>query len=227
MRKSISVAMACYNGEKYIEQQLCSILKQLSEKDEIIISLDPSNDATKEIIESFNDARIHIISGPGKGVIKNFENAIAHTSNEVIFLSDQDDVWLDGKVDLANLICDDCSLVLHDAIIVDENLKEIEPSFFEYRKVKKGILNNIVRNSYIGCCMIFDSKLKQDILPFPVIPMHDQYIGLIAEKQKKVKWISKPYLLYRRHDSNVSQMHSSSISQQLKWRFQICKAIYK
>ena len=95
--QSVSVAMASYNGEKYIKEQLESILKQLKDTDEVIISLDPSTDATEQVIASLKDKRIQVISGPGKGVKKNFENAIIHCKNDIIFLSDQDDIWLDGK----------------------------------------------------------------------------------------------------------------------------------
>ena len=227
MRKSISVAMACYNGHEYIKEQLESILKQLNDYDEIVISVDPSQDDTEEIINSFKDSRIHCIKGPGNGLIKNFENAISHTSNEVIFLSDQDDVWLEWKADLANQISESCQLILHDAIIVNEKKEEIESSFFTYRSCKQGLIHNVIRNSYIGCCMLFSKELKEQILPFPKIPMHDQYIGLMAEKSGKVKWIKKPYLLYRRHTQNASSLNSSSIKNQIIWRIQICKAILK
>ena len=76
--QSVSVAMASYNGEKYIKEQLESILKQLKDTDEVIISLDPSTDATEQVIASLKDKRIQVIPGPGKGVKKNFENAIIH-----------------------------------------------------------------------------------------------------------------------------------------------------
>lgn len=225
MRKSISVAMACYNGEKYIYQQIESILKQLQENDEIVISIDPSQDKTKEIIESFCDARIHCIDGPGKGLIKNFENAILHTKNEIIFLSDQDDIWLDGKADLCSYLDGPNQVLLHDCMIVDEELNVLQPSFMDTHKSKKGLVYNLIRNSYIGCCMAFTSDLKEKILPFPNIPMHDQYIGCIAEKYGQTKWIHKSYLLYRRHGNNASNLHSSSLHQQIQWRLQMIRAL--
>ena len=66
--QSVSVAMASYNGEKYIKEQLESILKQLKDTDEVIISLDPSTDATEQVIASLKDKRIQVIPGPGKGL---------------------------------------------------------------------------------------------------------------------------------------------------------------
>ena len=91
--KKISVAMATYNGEKYIKKQIESILINLNKDDELIISDDGSKDKTLDIIKSIKDKRIKIISGPKQGVIKNFENALNNCTGEYIFLSDQDDIW--------------------------------------------------------------------------------------------------------------------------------------
>ncbi|MEK5777350.1 glycosyltransferase, partial [Acinetobacter nosocomialis] len=97
----ISVCLATYNGEKYIVEQLTSILSQLSPTDEVIISDDHSTDETLLLIKSLNDPRIKIITNElGKGYTKNFENAINHSSGDYIFLSDQDDVWVENKVEL-------------------------------------------------------------------------------------------------------------------------------
>ena len=225
-RKSISVAMAAYNGEKYIRQQLESIVSQLSQDDEIVISLDPSQDNTQAIIESFQDSRIHLIQGPGKGLISNFENAILHTTKDIIFLCDQDDIWLDGKVNITSYFEQDVQVVLHDAKIVDSSLNVLEPSFFQSRKVSLGIQKNIIKNSYMGCCMAFRKELKEHILPFPKsLPMHDQWIGLVGEKVGKNVFVDTPYVLYRRHGENESSLSHASISQMIKWRVQILRAL--
>ena len=99
---SVSVAMAAYNGAPFIGNQIESILSQLKEGDELIISLDPSSDNTEEIIRAFakRDRRIKWLRGEGKGLVNNFGNAIRHCSNDIIFLSDQDDLWKKGKVDI-------------------------------------------------------------------------------------------------------------------------------
>ena len=98
---SISVAMAVCNGEKYIEQQLNSIIHNLKKEDEIIISYNASEDATLEMIEEAAHQLpiIKVYSCEEKGVIANYENAISHCNNEYIFLADQDDVWTDNKVE--------------------------------------------------------------------------------------------------------------------------------
>ena len=187
----ISVAMAVYNGEKYIKEQICSILAQLSKDDELVISYDDSCDNTLNIINGLrgNDSRIKLVNGLSKGLIKNFENAIVNCSNEYIFLSDQDYVWCENK---------------------------------------KGLFNNVIKNSYIGCCMAFKASLKNKILPFPEkIPMHDQWIGLIAEKYGKVEFLNKTLLLYRRHDETITKGKRADVITMLKWRARILNELFK
>lgn len=224
----ISVVIAAYNGEKYIMEQLNSVLCQLGEGDEVVISDDLSSGntypAVKELIEK--DRRIVYIKGPGKGVIKNFENAVKNAKGDYIFLCDQDDVWLDGKVEAVRKELDGGALVvMHDAYVTDENLKIKEESFFVSHGTQTGYLKNIIRNSYIGCCMAFSAKLKPYILPFPDnLPMHDQWIGLIGEKTGKVKLIDKQYIYYRRHEGAVTG-GATSLSQKIKWRTAIINAL--
>lgn len=222
--------MAVFNGEKYIKEQINSILPQLSPEDELIISYDKSSDNTLKIIKELSivDNRIKIIKGPALGVIKNFECAIANCKNEYIFLSDQDDIWLPNKVScvLKEFQNTNADLILHDAIIVDENLQELNNSFFKKRNSKKGILNNIIKNSYIGCCMAFKKDLRQRFLPFPKsIPMHDQWIGLVAEKYSKVSFLNEKLLNYRRHKKNETKDVHSTISNMLRWRATLLKKL--
>lgn len=220
--------MAVYNGEKYISDQIKSIIVQLRENDELVISYDDSSDKTLDIIKSFadSDSRIKLFPGPNKGVIANFENAIKRCMNECIFLSDQDDIWTEDKVKCVLKEFEDnkVDLVIHDARIVDENLNQVNESFFNLRKCKKGLIKNIVKNSYIGCCMAFKSSLKKYILPFPHnIPMHDQWIGLIAEHKGNVKFLDKKLILYRRHGNNLSSSSHSGVKQMIAWRYNIVK----
>ena len=187
----VSVAMATYNGEKYIKEQIDSILTNLKENDELVISDDGSKDRTREIIAEYikNDSRIKLIDGPKNGVKQNFANAISNCNGEYIFLTDQDDIWVDNKVELV-LKCfnkEKCTLVIHDNQVINENEEVVIPSFFEYRKSGAGKFKNIWKNTYIGCCMAFKSEIKKDILPIPNnIEMHDQWIGIVNEMVRKV-----------------------------------------
>lgn len=220
----VSVALAAYNGEKYIEEQLRSILDQLRGDDEVVVSDDNPSGKTKAVIDAIGDARIRYVEGPGKGVIKNFENAIKNTTGDIIFLSDQDDVWLPGKV---AAVCEEfkkgAMVVLHDAKVTDENLNVLEESFFELNGSAPGFWKNIKKNSYMGCCMAFDATMKRFILPFPNnLPMHDQWIGLKGEQNGKVSFIYTPYLLYRRSSDSLTGK-PTSLTQKLLWRISIMR----
>lgn len=227
---SISVAIATYNGEKYIKEQLDSILVQIKEFDEIIISDDGSTDKTVEIIKSYQDKRIKLFKGPKMGVKKNFENAIKHCQNEYIFLADQDDIWVNNKVEIVlnYFIKENVDLVIHDCDVVNEKLEVINESFYKLRHSKKGKIKNIMKNSYIGCCMAFKSSLKDKILPIPNnIEMHDQWIGLKIEKYGRVLFINEKLIHYRRHHNNVSLMKHYPIRKMLKNRFIFIKEFMK
>ena len=221
MRPKVSVAMATYNGEKYIREQIKTILDCLEENDELVISDDGSTDNTLGIINSFNDNRIVLIDGPKKGIKQNFANAIKNTSGEYIFLSDQDDIWKKDKVTEV-LKCfeeEKCTLVVHDAEVVDENLNMVMSSYYSYRNSGKGIIKNIYKNTYIGCCMAFLSKAKKYVLPIPNdIEMHDQWIGILNDKYGKTYFSTKKLIKYRRHSLNNSQMNHYGIIKMIKNR---------
>ncbi|MBJ8505168.1 glycosyltransferase family 2 protein [Acinetobacter seifertii] len=226
----ISVCMATYNGEKYIKEQLVSILKQISETDEVIISDDSSVDNTLNIIKSINDSRVKVYRNCFRNVIKNFEFSISKASGDIIFLSDQDDIWHPDKIrnymDQFNNI--NIGLVISNLQLIDKNGNEIDREFFE-QGFQIGFLQNLIKNNFIGCSMAFRQELVSKILPFPDnIPMHDWWIGLIALKISRVKYIDKKLTYYRRHDNNVTSGSRSSFKNILIWRLNlISKLIFR
>lgn len=224
----ISVCLATYNGEKYIEEQIDSILGQISEEDEIIISDDGSSDATLEKIRTYKDIRIKILHNKErKGVIGNFENALNNAKGEYIFLCDQDDIWLSHKVRMMLSQLNYNDLVFSNANIVDDGLNVL--GLLYINKNNCGFINNLLKNRFIGATMAFRSSLLKKALPFPnYIPMHDQWLGLLAEIYGKVYYFEEPLILYRRHSSNSSSTGKKSkynLFEQLRFRLNICKAI--
>lgn len=201
----VSVCIATYNGEKYIHQQLDSILKQLREDDEIIISDDSSTDRTLEIIQSFNDKRIHVFpNNQFYSPIFNFENAIKHAQGDYIFLSDQDDIWMDNKVEKMMDVLQHFVLVVSDCYVVDKDCCIIHNSFFK-EKPTTGILKNLIKNNYLGCCMAFRKELLSKALPFPKrIAMHDIWLGLCGALFYDTAFIPDRLIMYRRHGGNAS-----------------------
>lgn len=227
----ISVAMAYYNGGTYIEEQMESILSQLGERDEVIVSVDGASDGSEPLLLKMaqRDKRIRVIKGPGKGVVKNFENAIRHCEGEIIYLSDQDDIWKPDKVEKVNAAFSDPEVkaVLHDAEIVNENgVPTGEESLFALRGSRPGILKNILKNSYVGCCMAFRKELVSVICPIPKeMYMHDYWIGTAAEYMGRVYCLEEPLIGYRRHSSNVTQMTHGSVCFMLKKRIDIIRCL--
>lgn len=197
--------MASFNGAEYIRPQIESILSQLLPGDELVISDDGSTDGTLEIIRDLADERIHLIEGPRRGVAANFECALKRAKGEVVFLSDQDDIWLPGKVSAVQAALQNSDLVLTDCKVVDADLIVQHPSYFQLIDSGPGILKNLHKNSYQGCCMAMRRSVLEIGLPFPAgITMHDWWLGLMLECTGTVKFLAEPFVLYRRHGANAS-----------------------
>ena len=211
--------MATYNGAKYIREQLSSILPQLGENDEVIISDDSSTDNTLEIVRSFNDRRIKIFSdNKFHSPIFNFENAIKNARGDYIFLSDQDDVWEMNKVKVMLTYLLKYSLVVSDCYIIDKNGYLIHDSFFSKKKPIRGVIN-LVHNHYLGCCMAFKREILKVALPFPTrIAMHDIWLGLCASCFYSTAFISDKLIRYRRHGENAS---ATSEKSHFSWFYRI------
>ena len=233
MRKRISVAMVSYQGAKYIKEQLDSVLVTLGPEDEVIISDDGSKDGTREIILEYQkqDGRICLIDGPKAGVKANVENALRACKGEYIFLADQDDIWMPEKVErvMAAFAEKEVGLVVHDAIVTDGTCKEvILDSFYSLKGSGEGVAKNIWRNTYIGCCMAFKRELLKEVLPIPsYIEMHDQWIGVINDKQKRgTCFLPDKLLKYRRHGNNASGMSHYGILRMIKNRICFLWALF-
>ena len=226
----VSVCMAAYHGERYIEEQIRSILSELRAGDELLVSDDDPGGETEQIVRAIaqEDARVQYLCGEGKGVVRNFERVLSAATGDVIFLSDQDDVWLPGKVGaVLREIEKGACLVVHDARVTDESLQTIAPSFFALRRSRAGFVHNFLRNGYMGCCMALTRPVLGRALPFPPdLPMHDQWLGLTAERIGKVCFLPQPYLLYRPHGGNVTGGRTS-LAQKLRWRFALLRALYR
>lgn len=207
----ISVCIATYNGEKFIKEQLDSILSQLGSDDEVIISDDGSVDDTIAIIESYQDVRIVLYRNSFKNLILNFEFTLKHASGDFIFLSDQDDIWLPNKIQIIKDKLMIYDVVVSNCLVVDKDLKVLNPSFFSLNKSEKGLIQNVLRNSYLGCCMAFKRNILHLALPFPSkIPMHDVWLGLVSELFFKSYFLEEPLIMFRRHGGNESPTSEKS-----------------
>ena len=227
----ISVCIATYNGERFIREQIDSILRHLSSDDEIIVSDDGSTDNTVAIINNIGDKRIRIIEGPRKhSPTLNFEYALREAKGYYIFLSDQDDVWKSNKVEVCMKWLQEYDCVVSDAEVTDNSLKPLYPSLYKLMQVKEGcIYNTVWKNGYTGCCMAFRRNVLEASFPFPKdIPMHDIWIGNVAAYKYNVKFIPDTLIYFRRHEDTIScngKGSKYSIWQQMKFRWSVIKNI--
>lgn len=223
-RSPISVVIATYNGGKYISQQLKSILTQLVENDEVIIVDDCSVDNTLEIIKLLNDKRIIVFKNKhNNGVVSSFNRGLSLAKNEIIFLSDQDDVWFDNKCqECFNIFNSNKNIVLvaSDALVINENGVVLNKSLDKLKgKFKYGVMNTIIKNRIPGCTIAFKRSLLTKVLPIPSnVPMHDIWLLCIAQMYGEIQYINKPLIYYRRHHENVTKDGNSGILCIVKWR---------
>jgi glycosyltransferase involved in cell wall biosynthesis len=229
------VALAAKDGARFIVEQVASVLPQLARGDELVISVDPSADDTlclaRELADSLSAAgapRVRVLTGQGQGVVANFEQALAASAGEIVFLADQDDVWLEDKVAqvLAAFARSDAVLICHDAVVVNEQLEVLEPSYFAWHRSRGGLLCTLLRNSYVGSCLALRRELLEVALPFPTgIPMHDQWLGLTAERLRRACCLEEPLMVYRRHDATLTGKRHVGIAQMLAWRLALLRAL--
>lgn len=223
--------MATYNGATYIERQLRSILCQLDQADEVILVDDHSSDATLDVVEKIGDSRIKIYRNRlNEGVLRTFERAIRLASGDIIFLSDQDDIWYPEKVKRFIEVFDarsDVTLVLSDAKIINDVDEIVAESYLESRGgFSPSIWHNIIKNKYLGCTMAFRRTVVDKFLPFPKdVPGHDVWIGCVNSIYGKSCLLNMPLIAYRRHQHNVSPLKRRSIGQILVWRWQLLKSL--
>lgn len=223
--------MATYNGKPYLAEQLSSVLAQLLPDDELIIVDDSSQDGTLELLDSLTSPTVRVVRNlTNVGVFATFERGLLMSSKEIVFLCDQDDVWLPGKraAFVAAFVRDPRTLVVvSDAQLIDAGGAVTAPSFMATRGgFRGGILSTLVRNRYLGCTMALRRELLFAALPIPSsVPMHDMWIGALGGVLGRVHYISVPLIQYRRHGGNVSPSQRQGWSRMLRWRVALLFAL--
>ena len=216
-KEIIDIVMPTYNGEKYLKEQIDSILNQNYKQLRLIISDDCSKDSTVEILRQYEkkDERVIVYAQEQNlGVVKNVEFLLRKVENPYYMLADQDDVWTPEKVEktLEKLKQENADLVFGDLEIVDQDLKTIYPSFGDFmllnRKINKYINSNRLNylyNCVTGCTLLAKKETISNILPLPQKSkylIHDHWIGVIASLNGKVAYIPEKYIKYRQHGNN-------------------------
>lgn len=232
----ISVCIATYNGEKYIKEQLQSILPQLSEDDEVVVSDDNSCDKTIDVIKSFCDKRIKIYTHgkePYKFLIDksthNFANALKYAKGDIIFLSDQDDKWVANKVNLMVNQLRSHYMAVSDCYVTDAQLNIINESYFGIRKRTYGIWDTFWMSPFLGSCMAFRREVLEAAFPFPKYGVgHDLWLALVSIRKFDLAYIMRPLSYYRRHKDTVTisgLANNTTFLFKLRYRIFLLKAI--
>lgn len=202
--------MATYNGERFIRQQLESILAQLAPDDELIISDDSSTDKTLAAIGDYPDPRLRLFAEQTfHSPIFNFEFALKQALGDIIVIADQDDIWLPDKLPTVRsyFAAEHVrpSLIVMDALVVDELENVLYPSLLDKLNAGPGFWKNLLDNRYMGCSMAFSRDLLARALPFPRrIPMHDMWLGQLCERVGKTEFLPVVTMKYRKHGDSLT-----------------------
>lgn len=222
----VSVALCTHNGERFIEDQLLSILAQSQPPIEIVLSDDASTDATVELarntVKSYLDGhpdcitRLRVTENPeALGVVRNFEQAILACGSELVALSDQDDVWAVDKLERAAAVFAGRPnlLLLHtDARLIDEAgdalpgslLAALEVSEQVQHEIHNGLAFELLmrRNLVTGATVIIRRRLAEIAVPFPASWVHDEWLALLAATMGEIDLVPEPLIDYRQHGAN-------------------------
>ncbi len=199
----VSIAMTTYNGEKYIKEQLDSILAQTYKNLEIVICDDKSSDNTVNIVKDYqkNDFRIKVfLNEVNLGFKKNFEKAISLCNGNYIALSDQDDIWESNKIEILLENIRNFDLIHSACSLIDENSNEITHLWQKEDILEYSFTKFVFGNSVTGCTTLFKRKLLKDFFPIPQGEYyHDWWLAILAIKNEGIVYIDIPLVRYRQH----------------------------
>lgn len=211
----ISIAMATFNGAKYIREQLDSILKQSYTNFELVIVDDCSTDSTLNILKTYQESDFRILIHQNLvnlGFKNNFEKTISLCSSEYIALSDQDDVWdvnhlqyLVDNIGDKSLVCSNANLIDENGRCLDISMKDILSIEYVPSDDLKIFKHLLFQNFVQGATALFNKNILRDALPIPeTIVFHDHWLALIAASNNGIRYLEKSSIRYRQHESNIT-----------------------
>ncbi len=222
METQVDILMTVFNGEKFIDEQIQSILDQTHQNFRLIIRDNHSNDSTPQIIKRWEKRFPNNISATlgtkNLGVLGNFSALTEHAQAPYIMFSDSDDIWMKEKItktlakmqEMEQAYGVKTPLLVHtDLTVVDMHLNEIHNSFWKYSNLDGSqpltLERTLVENVITGCTMMMNRSLLEMAKPIPSeAPMHDAWLGLVASAFGKIDALSEPTILYRQHGTNDS-----------------------
>lgn len=213
----ISVVMTTYNGGRFLQEQIESILVQTLPPAEIIVCDDCSTDNTVEILQQYQNknALRYYVNESRLGVIDNFKKAVSLASrNHFIALSDQDDIWFPEKLEqqyneLIKVNDPEIpAIVYSDLMVIDDKKNMLSPSFWNelgHDSYHHTFTTLLFGNFVTGCTILMNDAMREHFLLMPsIVAMHDGWLALIAYSFGDAKIISKSLIQYRKHDANAA-----------------------
>lgn len=224
--------MATFNGERYLREQLDSILSELGPEDEVIVVDDASQDGTIDVIGQIEDKRVSVVRhAQNRGYVPTFEEALSLARGKYIFLSDQDDIWVPGRVELM-------VAGLKSAALVVGNCQHFGGELTPFLRLRlrskdsthrvRNIMGIIVGyRLHWGSAMAIRAEFKRLVLPFPAgtTESHDQWLALAANVAGKVRYLDADVVLHRLHSENVTPKGIRGIRSILRARVQFLKEL--
>lgn len=241
-----SVALCTYNGEKFLPQQLDSILAQTKKVDEIVVCDDGSTDSTLQILENYNQKYPNVFKIYKNEInlrsVKNFEKAISLCENEIIFLSDQDDIWAENKVEKYSIFFqgnENINVLASNGFCIDENNKVHEryslwdiPAFLQKKKlpVDYHVLISHIANLATGASVALRKNFAEKVNPFPILEgfFHDEWISLCASYKNSFALLDEKLFYYRiHHEQQVGGVFFEKTPQKLNEVLGLFIALYR
>jgi len=208
---AISVVMCTYNGEKYLSQQLDSILHQTYPCKELIIVDDVSTDATWEILQTYQQKYKHISIYKNEtniGYTKNFEGALQKATCDLIAIADQDDIWELDKLASQQKNIGNALIIYHDSALVSQNNEYLNKNISDILNMYQGndFRALLFDNCVSGHAMLFKKTLLAHIFPFPNDMYYDWWMAIVALTQGEIRYIPEKLVRYRQHEKNVTNI---------------------
>jgi glycosyltransferase involved in cell wall biosynthesis len=213
MDKKVTVLMTSYNGEKFVEEQVESIIRQTHCNFELIIIDDMSTDNTQKLLAEFKDDRITLISNSHNiGCGNSFEKGLDLVKSEFVLLCDHDDIWEENKIEILLNEVEDNDLIYSDCMLIDENGDVLQNSYksrnrlIGFDSANSSIDKICAFNSFVlGCSIMFRKETLVYITPIlDLSHNHDKWIVALISQIGKIKYIDKKLFRYRIHGNNFS-----------------------
>lgn len=204
----VSVVIATYNGERFLAEQLESILNQTYSNIEIIAVDDCSTDNTVAILKEYAaaDSRIKVVVNDANiGYVKNFEKGLKLASGDYIAPSDQDDIWKKEKIEMLLGQMEGHEIVYSNSELIDSNGQSLHKKLSDIKRLLSfdDCLTYAIGNTAAGHAMILTREVANRSYPFPTMIPHDYWLGFVATCKQPIRFVDIPLVLYRQHAANV------------------------